>query len=130
MSEEFVSGSAPAEATPSAPSTPVTATPVTSAPAVATPQAPPQAPATGVSSEDRSNWVPPHRIRETREAALRQANEQFAQRESQMRAEAERYRQQVLALTGVTPPPNPEIKAVKDQFAHLYPGLAKMDEKG
>lgn len=118
---------APAEATPSAtPASPVTATPVTSASPVATPQAP-QAGAT--PAEDRSQWVPPHRIRETREAAIRQANEQFAQREASIRAEAQRYRDQVLALTGVTPPPNPEIQAVRDQFGQLYPGLAKMEAR-
>lgn len=130
MSEVNVSGSGEvATSTPSAtPTAPVTATPVTTASPVATPQAP-QTPATGVSTEDRSSWVPPHRLRETREAAFRQANESFAQREAQIRAEADRYRQQVMALTGVQAPPNPEIKAVRDQFSQLYPGLAKMEEK-
>lgn len=118
------------EATPSTPNvasaTPAQATPSASAPPVAIPQAS-AAPATG--GEDRSSWVPPHRLRETREAAIRQANESFSQREAQIRAEADRYRQQVMALTGVTPPPNPEIKAVRDQFGSLYPGLSKLEER-
>lgn len=127
MSEEIVSGSGEvATPTPSATPSPAPATPGASASPVATPQAP-QAGAT--PAEDRSSWVPPHRLRETREAAIRQANEQFAQREAQIRAEAERYRQQVMALTGVTPPPNPEIQAVKDQFSQLYPGLSKIESQ-
>ncbi len=130
MSEVNVSGSGEvATSTPSAtPTTPVTATPVTSASPVATPQTS-QTPASGVSTEDRSSWVPPHRIRETREAAIRQAQETYGRQVAEVRAEAERYRQQVMALTGVQAPPNPEISAVRDQFGRLYPGLAKMEEK-
>lgn len=127
MEPELTSGVTEAPTSTSA-STPVTATPVTSASPVATPQATP-ANATVSPAEDRSTWVPPHRIRETREAAVRQANQEFAQREAQMRAEAERYRSQVLALTGVTPPPNPEVQAVKDQFSQLYPGLSKIEAR-
>jgi hypothetical protein len=123
MSEEVNVGSTPAEATPSAPaSTP--ATPGVSAQSVATPQAP-QVPAT----EDRSNWVPPHRIRETREAAIREYSQRANQEIAQAREEARRYQQQVHALTGVTPPQNPEIQAVRDQFGGLYPGLSKLEAK-
>lgn len=118
------SAAAPAEATPAATPAPAAATSPASASPAATPQATP-VPAT----EDRSSWVPPHRLRETRDAAIRQANEQFAGREASIRAEAERYRAQVLALTGVTPPPNPEVAAVREQFSQLYPGLAKLEDK-
>lgn len=114
-------------AAPAAPA-PAAATPAAPAPQAATPSAPP-ASATPSPVEDRSQWVPPHRLRETREAALRQANTEYGQREAALRAEADRYRQQVMALTGATPPPNPEIQAVRDQFGGLYPGLSKLESK-
>ncbi len=118
---------APAEATPSA--TPAAATSAVSASPVATPQASPASATPSPAVEDRSSWVPPHRIRETREAAVRQAQQEFGQREAAIRAEAERYRAQVMALTGVTPPPNPEVQAVRDQFSQLYPGLSKIEAR-
>lgn len=104
---------------------------------VATPQAPPvaatlatpQAPAIGAPQDDRSNWVPPHRIRETREAAIRESQAQWQQREAQIRAEADQYRTQLHALVGVQPPQNPEVDAIKNQFSKLYPGLAKLEER-
>ncbi len=102
-------------ATPSsAPASPVATQPATPAPATA------GAP---------EGWVPSYRIRETREAAIREAQTQWAEREASIRAEADQYRRQVQALTGVTPPQNPEVSAVKSQFAQLYPGLAKIEEK-
>lgn len=128
MADEIVSGGE-APTSPSTPSTPVTATPVTSASPAATPQVTSASTTPSSPVEDRSSWVPPHRLRETREAAVRQANQEFAQREAAIRAESERYRAQVLALTGVTPPPNPEVQAVKDQFSQLYPGLSKMESR-
>lgn len=117
----------------------VEATPATPAdngapPAAATPAAPPQAatspapqaPATAGAPE---GWVPSYRIRETREAAIREAQSQWAQREAEIRAEADRYRQQLQAVVGVTPPPNPEVAAIRNQFSQLYPGLAKIEER-
>lgn len=124
MSDELLT-STPAGGTDTPSSTPAAATPAAPAQSVATPQTP-QSTAT---VDDRANWVPPHRIRESREAGIREAQNQFAQREATIRAEAERYRTQVLALTGVTPPQNPEIQAVRDQFGNLYPGLSKLEEK-
>lgn len=120
MSDIDVAGTpSPAEATPSAPAAPA---------APATPSAAPSAPTTG-APEDRSNWVPPHRIRETREAAVREAQQTYSQQMQQMRAEAEQYKAQLHALVGVQPPQNPEIDAVRKQFGQLYPGLSKMEEK-
>lgn len=125
MSDESIGSiGTPAEATPSA-SAPVAATPATSAPPAATPQASP----VSATTDDRSNWVPPHRLRETRESALREAQTQFAQREAQIRAEADQYRTQLHALVGVQPPQNPEIDAVKNQFGQLYPGLSKLEAR-
>lgn len=128
MSEEIV-GSGEATSTPNATATPTPATPGASASPVATPQVTPASATPSTPVEDRSNWVPPHRIRETREAAVRQAQQEFAQREAAVRAEADRYRAQVLALTGVTPPPDPGVQAVKDQFSQLYPGLSKIEAR-
>lgn len=128
MADEIVSGAVETP-TPSSTPTPTPATPGVSATPAATPQVPSASTTPSATIEDRSQWVPPHRIRETREAAVRQANQEFAQREAAIRAEADRYRQQVMALTGVTPPPNPEIQAVKDQFGGLYPGLAKLEAR-
>jgi len=110
------------DATPSTPAS----TPATPG-ATASPAATPQATQISATTDDRTNWVPPHRLRETREAAIREANTQFAAREAEIRAESQRYRDQVLALTGVTPPQNPEVQAVKDQFGSLYPGLSKLE---
>lgn len=127
MSLENVSVT-PAEATPSAPA-PAIATPVAPAAPVAAaiPQATPQAPATGVPPQE--GWVPSYRIRETREAAIRESQAQWAQQEAQIRAEAEQYKAQLQRLVGVTPPPNPEIEAVRSQFGQLYPGLSKIEDR-
>jgi hypothetical protein len=127
MSDVNVSGT-PAEATPSAPA-PAAATPAApAAPAVAAipTTVTPQAPATGAAPE---GWVPSYRIRETREAAIREANERFQTEQAQIRAEADHYRNQLQRLVGVTPPPDPQVSAVRDQFGQLYPGLAKLEER-
>lgn len=117
MSDELVSTPAtPAEATPSAPAVSVPATPQTAAPVAATPATP-------------EAMVPSYRIRETREAALREAQTRYESQLATQRAETERYQAQLRALVGVTPPANPEVEAVREQFAKLYPGLAKMEAK-
>lgn len=110
--------SAPQAATPPASVAPVATTPLpgTPAPAISAP-------------EDRSGWVPSYRIREAREAAQRAAEAQWTQREAALKAETERYRQQLHSLVGVTPPGDPEVKAVRDQFGNLYPGLSKLEAR-
>lgn len=117
-----------AGATPSAPQTPAAATPAAPAApiAAATPQATPQAPASGAPGE---NWVPSYRVRETREAAIREANTAFAAREAELRAESDRYKSQLHSLVGVTPQADPQTSAVRDQFGQLYPGLSKLEER-
>jgi len=122
---EPTSGSAPTGGDTSAPASPA-ATPQAPATQSATPTAP-QAPATGAPGE---GWVPSYRVRETREAAIREAREAFAQREAEIRAEADKYRNQVLALTGVQPPQDPATDAVRKQFAALFPKLAQLEERG
>ena len=116
----------PAEATPSAPAQPAATPQAPAAPAAATPQAVTPAAATPAVPD---GYVPSYRVRETREAALREAQATYEARENATRAEIARYQAQVRALTGVTAPPNPEIQAVRNQFGELYPGLVKLEEK-
>lgn len=111
-------------------------------PGGATPSAPPAAGAPAASAsqtapssapqEDRSNWIPPNafrdRLRETRESAYRESQQTWAQREAEIRAEAETYKRQLHSIVGVTPPQNPEIDRVREQFASLYPTLAKLND--
>lgn len=104
-------------------------TPAAFAPAVATPQ-PSLAPAQGAPSpEDRHDWIPPHRWRE-REAAVKQAQADWAQREAAYQARMDQIQNQLHALVGVQPPQNPEVDAVRQQFGQLYPTLAKLEERG
>lgn len=112
----------PAAATPAA--TPAPA--ASGAPATPATPATPQAPATGAAPE---GWVPSYRLREAREAATRQAAEQRSAELEQLRAEADQYKRQLQALVGFTPPQNPEVQAVRDQFGQLYPGLNRLEER-
>src|SRR6266498_4219415 len=100
------------------PSTPAAATPAAPAQPVATPPATP-APATGAPE----GYVPSYRIRESREAAVREANQQGSQKEQQYPSELAQIRSQLHALVGVQPPANPEVTAIRGQFGQLYPGL-------
>lgn len=119
-------GGAAASTPPATPAaTPATATPVASAAPTATSPASPQAPATGAPE----GWVPSYRIRETREAAQREAATQYQSEMASIRAEAERYKAQLHSIVGVTPPKDPEQTAIRDQFGKLYPGLQALEEK-
>lgn len=106
-----------APTTPAAPAAAVTATPQTAPVAAPTPQ------------PSNEGMVPSYRIRETREAAIREANEQFARREAEYTARLEAVQRQLHAVVGVTPPADPEIAVVRDQFSKLYPGLSKIEER-
>ena len=116
------------DTSPTSEAPPAPATPGAPAPQSATPAAPP-APATGVVQDDRHDWVPPHRIRETREAALRQAQQGWAQKETEYQQQLKQIQTQLHALVGVTPPQDAEVASVRQQFAKLYPGLAKLEDK-
>lgn len=116
-------GAAP---TPTAPATPAAAIPAVPAPAVATPTATPQAPAIPGAPE---GYVPSYRLREAREAAQRQAQETWTQKEAEYQARLNQIQGQLQALVGATPPADPEIKAVRDQFGNLYPGLSKLEDR-
>ena len=108
--------SAPAPAISEQPAAPVTAIPQTGSVTAPTPQ----------SSE---GMVPSYRIRETREAALREAQGQWQAREAEYNARLEQVQRQLHALVGVAPDENPEATAVKSQFEKLYPGLAAMEKR-
>lgn len=112
----------PAAATPAAPTTPSSPASPSFAPQPATPAVTPQsatptAPAT--PQEDRSNWVPPYRLRETASKYETQLNTLRAQAEAEKAA----LTRQLQALTGVLPPQNPEIDQVKSQFKSVFPEL-------
>jgi hypothetical protein len=111
--------------TPAAPVAATTATPA--APATATPPA--DATLTPARTGTPEGMVPSYRLREAREAATRQANEQFATREAELRAEMARYRQQVEALTGISAPKNTEADQIKQQFFQLFPWAKKLEER-
>ena len=91
--------------------------------------APQQAIPAAPQDPDRSTWVPPHRLRETREAAIREAQEYWANKEATYQAQLEQVQSQLRALVGVTPQEAPETAAVRQQFSQLYPGLAKLEER-
>ena len=113
----------------STPATPSAAPPAPASPAFASPVATPQVPAAPPISgvpEDRSNWVPPHRLREVRETSQRQ----FAEKEAAYQAELNRYQNQLRALVGVTPPPNQEHGAIRQQFDQVFgEGASSLFEK-
>ena len=129
MSENVVGTpeTAPQSATPSAPASPV-ATPQATPQVAATPATPAPQSATPAAPEVEPSWLR-GRLNEVRQAAVRQANEQFAQREAQLRAEAERYRQQLFSVVGATPQNrDPEADAIKAQFYKIFPEAKELLE--
>lgn len=81
----------------------------------------------------REGWVPSYRVRETREAAIREAQSQFAQERAAAQAELARYKAQVQALTGVTPQPidqdSQRASQIKDEFFKLFPKFRVLEER-
>jgi len=128
MADENVTGqtSGAADSSTATSASPAAATPAASAQPVATTQAT-QAPATSGAPGD--GWVPSYRVRETREAALREAETRFSAREAEFNRQLEQYQNQLRALVGVQPPQDPQLDQVKQQFGGIYPGLAKLEEK-
>lgn len=122
MSDEFVSDATPAS---TGGENPVPAAPAAATPmAAATPASVPQAPA-----EDRTNWLPPYRAREIKEAAARESAQRYETQMAQTKAELDRYRSQVQALVGVTPPQHSEADTIKQQFFGLFPWAKKLEER-
>lgn len=104
------------------------------APAVAatpTPSANTGVPSTGAPAVEPS-WLK-SRLDETRASTARQLQSQFQsyleQERANSRAELERVQTQLRAVLGVTPPANPEIEQVRNQFSQVYPGLSKIEDK-
>ena len=95
-------------------------------PVAATPATPAAAPI--AAPEDRSNWVPPHRIREATQK-YENAERQWQAREAQYQAMVQQHQRQLQALTGVLPPPDPEIEDVRQRFGQVFPGLSRMESK-
>lgn len=93
-----------------------------------TPTAPVAAPAQPQSTST-DGMVPSYRIRETREQVARQLSEQWQQREAAYSARMEAMQRQLQALVGVTPQGDPEVNAIRSQFAKLYPGLAQLEQR-
>ena len=120
---EIFESATPVEATPSTPpaaAIPAAPAPQSAIPAVTPAAAPPAAP---------EGYVPSYRLRETREAAVRESQQQWAQREATLNAKYAEMERKFQALAGITPPANPEVTAVRGQFGQLYPGLTSMEER-
>lgn len=75
--------------------------------------------------EDRSKWVPPHRLNEESEKA-RKAAERAATHE----AEIEKLNKRVRALAGVDPvnPEEVDAEELRNAFKRIRPDLAKLDD--
>lgn len=107
-------GAAPASPTPSGAAAPTGAAPAgTGGPAPSTPGSP-AVPRRFEYTEDRSSWVPPHRLNE------------ITQQARQAALEARRYRAMLEAGTGVTlrQPENidPRIADAREAFEQVFPG--------
>ena len=118
-----------ADATPSA--SPAAAPAAPAAPVAATFDTGSPAPATGAPAVEPS-WLK-QRLDETRQSAIRQYQEraqgEWQRREQEYQTRLQQVQTQLHALVGVTPPQNPEIEAVRNQFGQLYPGLSKIEER-
>lgn len=77
-------------------------------------------------SDDRSTWIPPHRLKE--ETSKRQQAEQRAQQFEQELA-AERRRVQALAGVTESTPAQREVEEIRQQFARLFPELATLTKE-
>ncbi len=114
--------------TPAAGDTAAPTAPSTSGAPVAQPttQAVSQPPATGGVPD---GYVPSYRIREAREAAVRQAQNEWGQKEAGYKAQLEQYQKNLQALTGVQPQHADPVREVRDQFGRVYPNLAKLEDQ-
>lgn len=118
--DDFTPGVDPAASTPSTSDPTITGQPAQPAATPSAPVAQPQVP---------EGYVPSHRIRETREAAIRQAQSEWGPREQAYQQQLDAMKRQLHAVLGVTPQEDPEISAVKAQFQRLYPGLNDLEQR-
>lgn len=114
-------------ATPSAPA-PAASTPDFAAATPATPQVAPQAPASGVPQQQpEPSWLR-GRLEEARRTAVTRAQAEWQRKENDYQAQLQQIQRQLHAVVGVTPQGDPQIEAVRQQFAQLYPGLAQLEQ--
>ena len=118
----------PSQAAPVPAPAPQSATPTAPSAAGPTPSNA-QTPAIGAPDGGREGWVPSYRLREAREAATRQAQTEYAQKMAGLQTELDRYKSQLHAVVGVTPPGDPETEGIKQQFARIFPGLAQLEQR-
>ncbi len=129
--QSFTQPSAPA--TPTAVDTPApaitgqTAPQGATIPATATGGQPGTSPAT-TGGAPGEGWVPSYRLREQREALERQVAERERNIQANYEARIREAEQKIRALAGFEPPANPEVETVKNQFAQLFPALAKLTD--
>lgn len=119
-------------ATPTVDPTPTPATMGTPTQPAAPATAPPAqtvTPPAATSGAPAENLVPSYRLRETREAVLREAQRFIEAREAEYQTRLQEMEQKVRALAGFGPQPDPEVEGVRDQFGRLYPGLSKLEER-
>lgn len=117
---------APAGGVNPAPAAPAAATPTAAASPAASSQVSQQTPA---SPSVPDGYVPAYRIRETREAAFREAQQRANAEIQNIRAEMERYQNQVRALVGANPQQTTEADQIKQQFFQLFPWAQKLEQK-
>lgn len=87
------------------------------------------APAPTQQTSDGEAMVPSYRLREVREAVLRDAQTKWTQREAAYAAQLAQVQNQLHALVGVTPQEDPNVAAIRQQFGQLYPGLSRLEER-
>ena len=120
MSEVDLGTQTPAVSDNAAPATPVATPQAPAAPvAAATPTATTSAP------QVEPSWLK-QRLEETRQSALKAAQQHFGQTEAQYKSQLEQMQSQIRALVGVNPPQNPEIDAIRNQFASVFPDEWKL----
>lgn len=124
MADEVVTSGTAAPADTGAPAS-SPATVAAPAAATATPSAPAAAAAPAAPAVEPS-WLR-GRLDETRAAATRAAQAEFARKEAEYQTQLQAVQRQLQALVGVTPPQNPEVENIRNQFSQLYPGLAKVE---
>lgn len=106
----------------------------------ATTQAPVTQPTTQVAPQPTTQPSAPSvepswlrgRLQETRQAAIREAQQNFDAQLAQQRAEYESLQRQLHAVLGVTPPADPRVNEIKTQLFQVVPeleGLVKIAEK-
>ena len=105
----------PAAATPAAPVSPTSVSEPVAQQTIPVAPASPATPAT--PSEDRSNWVPPYRLRE----ATQRHEQQLAAERAQWQAQQVELTKRIQALAGVAPSENQQFDDIRNQFKQVFP---------